>query len=65
MDGKSFLFVVAFVVAGILVLLGIFSMVIDHLAITSSMVYLDFIFAVILAVMAIIQFKALEASEKT
>ncbi len=64
MDGKSFIFVVAFVAAAILVLMGIFSMVIDNLAITSSRVYLDFIFAGVLAVMAIIQFKALECSEK-
>ena len=45
MDGKSFIFVVAFVAAAILVLMGIFSMVIDNLAITSSRVYLDLIFA--------------------
>lgn len=64
MDEKSFFFVVAFVIAAILVILGVFSMVLDNQAITSSKVYLDFIFAGVLAVMAIIQFKALESCEK-
>ena len=49
MDGKSFIFVVAFLAAVVLVILGIFSMVFDNLTITSSKVYLDFIFAGVLA----------------
>ncbi len=64
MDGKSFVFVVAFVAAVVLVILGIFSMVFDNLTISSSKVYMDFIFAGVLAVLAIIQFKALESGEK-
>ena len=64
MDGKSFIFVVAFLAAVVLVILGIFSMVFDNLTITSSKVYLDFIFAGVLAVMAIFQYKALECGEK-
>ena len=40
MDGKSFIFVVAFLAAVVLVILGIFSMVFDNLTITSSKVYL-------------------------
>lgn len=64
MDGKSIVFVVAFIAAVVLVILGIFSMVFDNLTITSSKVYLDFIFAGVLAFLAIIQFKALECGEK-
>lgn len=64
MDGKSFFFVVAFLVATILVILGIFSMVFDNLTITSSRVYMDFIFAGVLVVLGIIQFKSLESGEK-
>ena len=64
MDAKSFIFVVAFVAAVVLVILGIFSMVFDNLTISSSRVYLDFIFAGVLAVMAIFQYKALECGEK-
>ncbi len=64
MDAKSFIFVVAFVAAVVLVIMGIFSMVFDNLTISSSRVYLDFIFAGVLAVMAIFQYKALECGEK-
>lgn len=64
MDGKSFIFVVAFVAAVVLVIMGIFSMVFDNLTISSSKVYLDFIFAGVLAVLAIFQYKALECGEK-
>ena len=64
MDGKSFIFVVAFVAAVVLVVLGIFSMVFDNLTISSSKVYMDFIFAGVLAFLAIIQYKALESGEK-
>ena len=64
MDGKSFVFVVAFVAAVVLVILGIFSMVFDNLTISSSKVYMDFIFAGVLAVLAIIQFNAFESGEK-
>lgn len=39
-------------------------MVFDNLTITSSRVYLDFIFAGVLAFLAIIQFKALDCGEK-
>ena len=45
MDAKSFIFVVAFVAAVVLVIMGIFSMVFDNLTISSSKVYLDFILA--------------------
>ena len=64
MDAKSFIFVVAFVAAVVLVIMGIFSMVFDNLTISSSRVYLDFIFAGVLSVMAIFQYKALECGEK-
>ena len=64
MDGKSFVFVVAFVAAVVLVILGIFSMVFDNLTISSSKVYMDFIFAGVLAVLGIFQYKALETGEK-
>lgn len=64
MDAKSFIFVVAFIAAVVLVILGIFSMVFDNLTISSSRVYLDFIFAGVLAVLGIFQYKALETGEK-
>ena len=64
MDAKSFIFTVAFIAAVVLVILGIFSMVFDNLTISSSRVYLDFIFAGVLAVLAIFQYKALEYGEK-
>ena len=64
MDAKSFIFVVAFIAAVVLVILGIFSMVFDNLTISSSKVYMDFIFAGVLAVLGIFQYKALETGEK-
>ena len=64
MDAKSFIFVVAFIAAVVLVILGIFSMVFDNMTISSSRVYLDFIAAGVLAVLGIIQYKALESGEK-
>ena len=64
MDGKSFIFVVAFLAAVVLVILGIFSMAFDNLAFTSPKVYLDFMFAGLLAILAVFQFKVFEAGEK-
>jgi hypothetical protein len=64
MDGKSLFFIVAFLVAGVLAVLGVYAMVFENATIASPKVYMDFIFAGILAIMAVLQFKVLEANEK-
>ena len=64
MDGKSLIFIVAFFVAGVLAVLGVYAMVFENATIASPKVYMDFIFAGILAIMAVLQFKVLEANEK-
>jgi hypothetical protein len=64
MDGKSLIFIVAFLVAGVLAVLGVYAMVFENATIASPKVYMDFIFAGILAIMAVLQFKVLEANEK-
>ena len=64
MDGKSFIFIVSFLIAGVLAVLGIYAMVFENATIASPKVYMDFIFAGVLAVLAIFQYKALECGEK-
>lgn len=64
MNGKSFIFVITFAVAGILALLGVYAMAFEGALITSPKTSMDFIFAAVLAVMAVLQYKVLEANEK-
>ena len=64
MDGKSFIFIVSFLVAGVLAVLGVYAMVLENVTIASPKVYMDFIFAGVLAVMSLLQFKVLETNEK-
>jgi len=64
LDGKSIIFFITFVVAGVLAVLGVHAMSFQNMAITSPRVYMDFLFAGILAVMAIVSYKILETTEK-
>lgn len=64
MDGKSIIFFITFVIAGILVLLGVHAMSFDGAAITTPKVSMDFIFAAVLAFMAFLQYKVFESAEK-
>ena len=64
MDGKSFIFIVSFLTAGVLAVLGVYAMVFENVAVTSPKVYMDFIFAAVLAIMAVLQFKVFESGEK-
>jgi hypothetical protein len=65
MDGKSFVFVIAFTVAGILALLGVYAMAFEEAAMTSPKVMMDFIFAGVLAFMAVLQYKVFESAERS
>ncbi len=64
MDGKSFIFIIAFAVAGILALLGVYAMAFENALISSPKVMMDFIFAGVIAFLAILQFKVFESAEK-
>ena len=64
MDGKSFIFIIAFAVAGILALLGVYAMAFNNLPATTPSVMMDFIFAGVLAFMAVLQYKVFESAEK-
>ena len=64
MDGKSFIFIIAFAVAGILALLGVYAMAFNGLAATKPSVMMDFIFAGVIAFLAVLQFKVIESAEK-
>ena len=65
MDGKSLIFIVSFLIAGVLAVLGVYAMVFENATIASPKVYMDFIFAGVLAFMSILQFKVLESGEKS
>lgn len=64
LDGKSIIFFITFVVSGILVLLAVHAMSFQNLPITTPRVYMDFIFAGILAILAVVQYKIIETTEK-
>ena len=65
MDGKSFIFIVSFLVAGVLAVLGVYAMVFENATISTPKVYMDFIFAGVLAFLSILQFKVFETAEKS
>ena len=64
MDGKSLVFIITFVIAGVLALLGVYAVAFQNALVTSPKVMMDFIFAGVLAVMAILQYKVVESAEK-
>lgn len=64
MDGKSFIFIIAFAVAGILALLGVYAMAFENALMSSPKVMMDFIFAGVIAFLAVLQFKVFESAEK-
>ena len=64
MDGKSLVFIITFVIAGVLALLGVYAVAFQNALVTSPKVMMDFIFAGVLAVMAILQYKVFESAEK-
>ena len=64
MDGKSFIFIVSFLTAGVLAVLGVYAMVFENATVASPKVYMDFIAAAVLAVMSILSFKVFESGEK-
>ena len=65
MDGKSLIFVVTFVIAGVLALLGVYAMAFNNLPATTPSVMMDFIFAGVLAFMAVLQYKVFESAERS
>ena len=64
MDGKSLVFIITFVIAGVLALLGVYAVAFQNALVTSPKGMMDFIFAGVLAVMAILQYKVFESAEK-
>ena len=64
MDGKSLVFIITFVIAGVLALLGVYAVAFQNALVTSPKVMMDFIFAGVIAFLAVLQFKVFESAEK-
>jgi hypothetical protein len=64
LDMKSLIFIIVFAIAGGLVLLGCYAIAYEGASITSMKTGMDFAFAAVLAVMAVVQYKILETTEK-
>jgi chromate transport protein ChrA len=65
MDMKTIVFLIAFVTAGALALLGVYAIAYQGASITSAKTSMDFIFAAIIGVLAIAQYKIIETAEKS
>ena len=65
MDMKSFFFIVAAATGAIFFLLGLYAVAYEGLTMTSTRPLLDFIFAVVIGIMGLIQYKVIETSEKS
>ena len=64
MDTKSFIFIVTFLSATVLAALAGYAMLFEKAPISSPKIYMDFIFAGVLAITSIFTFKVLETGEK-
>ena len=65
MDMKSFFFIVAAATGAIFFLLGLYAVAYEGLTMTSTRPLLDFIFAVVIGIMGLIQYKVIEPTEKS
>jgi len=65
MDMKSFFFIIAAAVGAIFFLLGLFAVVYEGLSFTNLKPAMDFIFAVVIAFMGVLQYKVFESAEKS
>ncbi|MBR3464163.1 MAG: hypothetical protein IKH23_03725 [Clostridiales bacterium] len=64
LDMKSIVFIIVFVIAGGLAVLGCYSIAYEGQTITSVKPLMDFAFAIIVGALAIAQYKIFEAAEK-
>ena len=65
LDMKTLVFLIVFIVSGGLALLGCYAIAYEGQTITSMKPMMDFIFAGILGILAIAQYKIFEAAEKS
>ena len=65
MDMKSFFFIVAAATGAIFFLLGLYAIAYEGLTMTSMRPLMDFIFAIVIGIMGVIQYKVIETSEKS
>ena len=65
MDMKSFFFIIAAATGAIFFLLGLFAVVYEGLSAASLRPMMDFIFAVVIAFMGVLQYKVFESAEKS
>ena len=64
LDMKTIVFLIVFIIAGGLALLGCYAIAYEGATITSMKPMMDFVFAGILGVLAITQYKIFESAEK-
>ena len=65
MDMKSFFFIIASAVGAIFFLLGLFAIVYEGLSAGSMRPMMDFIFAIVIVFMGVLQYKVFESAEKS
>ncbi len=65
LDMKSIVFVIVFVIAGALALLGCYAIAYEGHSITSAKPLMDFAFAIIVGILAVAQYKIFETAEKS
>ena len=65
MDMKSFFFIIAAATGAIFFLLGLFAVVYEGLSAASLRPMMDFIFAIVIAFMGVLQYKVFESAEKS
>lgn len=65
MDMKSFFFIIASAVGAIFFLLGLFAVVYEGLSFSNIRPLMDFIFAIVIAFMGVLQYKVFESAEKS
>ena len=65
MDMKSFFFIIAAATGAIFFLLGLYSVAYEGLTMTSMRPLMDFIFAIVIAFMGVLQYKVFESAEKS
>ena len=65
MDMKSLFFIIAAVTGSIFFLLGLYAVAYEGLTMASMRPAMDFIFAVVIIIMGVIQYKVIETTEKS
>ena len=64
LDMKTIVFLIAFVTAGVLALLGCYARAYEGASITSAQPAMDLIFSALIGILAIAQYKIIETAEK-